>query len=595
MSTGEAVPLALSWLATYWLHSTLFLGGAWLLCRLRPPRLARDRERVWKLALVGGVLSATLQLGIGARPLLGGFELRSGSPVGATEAPEEPVPLIAEDTKSESAPRSAAPETADLAPVPVRKPIRRERASAPREARGERPAPEPAGRASGPAPTLAHADSLPRSHSQPAPANEAPELARVPALERPDSKERTLASTGLAATSRALQEGWRGLVLALWSGIGFLGVAGLMASWTCLRRRMLGRERLRDGALLQRFEHLCARAGVRRRVLLTVSARIRSPFSTGWLRPEVCLPSAVLTDLSPAQQDALLAHELGHLVRRDPLWFGLGSLIERLFFFQPLNRVARLHLSELAEEACDDWAVRWTGARLALASCLAEVAGWVVGEQRRLLAPPALAGYRSRLGQRVERLLDDRRSPSGEPPAPWWPPLAAGALAVVTLAVPGVSAVRAPAPSDGADEPAPIDRPSGELTPLATAASPEPAAAPASSPAAASSAELPLELSIQRSVLASDLTLLELELAALHAELEARALRERFEGELAQIDARMAGLREQHRRQRALLERLSGPQAGATAPANTPTGAPAAVGAPARKEPDSDETQGESR
>ena len=49
MSTGEAVPLALSWLATYWLHSTLFLGGAWLLCRLRPPRLARDRERVWKI------------------------------------------------------------------------------------------------------------------------------------------------------------------------------------------------------------------------------------------------------------------------------------------------------------------------------------------------------------------------------------------------------------------------------------------------------------------------------------------------------------------------------------------------------------------
>src|SRR5262245_20439298 len=106
MSRGEAVRWALSWLATYGLHSTLFLGGAWLLCRLRPPRVERNRERVWKLALVGGVLSASLQLALGALPLLGRLELGPMASVPSREperedaAPTRPerAPALAEES-----------------------------------------------------------------------------------------------------------------------------------------------------------------------------------------------------------------------------------------------------------------------------------------------------------------------------------------------------------------------------------------------------------------------------------------------------------------------------------------------------------------
>jgi beta-lactamase regulating signal transducer with metallopeptidase domain len=210
-----------------------------------------------------------------------------------------------------------------------------------------------------------------------------------------------------AEATRGWARLWPGFVLALWTVIGASSLAALLASWTCLRRCMLGREVLRDGPLLARFERLRERTRVRACVRLSVSSRIAAPFSTGLLRPEVCVPRAALTELTGAQQDALLAHELAHLVRRDPAWFGIGFLIEKLFFFQPLNRLARRQLSELAEVACDDWAVRWTGARLALASCLTEVAGWVIGEKPRLVTPPGLAGHRSRLAQRVQRLLDD--------------------------------------------------------------------------------------------------------------------------------------------------------------------------------------------
>ena len=73
----------LAWIVTYLLHSTLLVLGAWLLdlrWRDRPERMSA----VWKTALVGGVLTATLQTGLGVAPLAGHWELPS--PVAAMEA-----------------------------------------------------------------------------------------------------------------------------------------------------------------------------------------------------------------------------------------------------------------------------------------------------------------------------------------------------------------------------------------------------------------------------------------------------------------------------------------------------------------------------
>jgi BlaR1 peptidase M56 len=629
MTTSEAIRATLSWLGTYGLHSTFFLGGAWLLCRLRAPRSNRSRERVWKLALVGGVLSASLQLALGQRPLLGRIdwaplasaevsrpEALSESRSAQSETPSEPAHLSATET-SERAARTddARRESRE------RSLERRGTSGVTRTVRSESPAGSPRTEAPRMEARAPETDAAPQSLTVAVERDPdlAPRLAAVPEGEADASRgaarlpahdtalldteeldteqepgEPSLAARlGSAAGSaaRVLSPRWPGLVLLGWVAVGLTGVLGLAASWTCLRRRMLGREVLRSGPLVERLDELRARAGLRRRVRLSVSTRIRAPFSTGVLWPEVCVPSAVLTDLTRAQQEALLAHELAHLVRRDPAWFGLSFLIETLFFFQPLNRVARRELSDLAEVACDDWAVRWTGARLALASCLTEVAGWIVGEPHRRLALPGLAGERSRLGQRVTRLLDDRRSPAGEPPMPWWPPLAGGALALVAFAVPGVSATREARPETA---PVPLPEPASTAglaapgTPAAASPAPAPlatASAPAASPlaepaAAASEPPVPnasLTLEVERGVLESELALLESELGALRAELAVRALDARFAEALTRIDARMDELRAQHVAVRQLLERLGArlPSMTSTNTTNTPTLAPA--------------------
>ncbi|MFL5526704.1 MAG: HEAT repeat domain-containing protein, partial [Gemmatimonadaceae bacterium] len=162
------------------------------------------------------------------------------------------------------------------------------------------------------------------------------------------------------------------------------------------------RDAVPEGALLEMLRELASEAGLRRTPRLTSTSRISSPIALGI--NEICVPDTALTDLDIEQQRSLLAHELAHLARRDPVWLGVASLIERIFWIQPLNRVANRQIARSAEFLCDDWAVRRTGSGIHLARCLAQVAEWI--QASPLGVPVAgMAEERSLLVSRVDRLL----------------------------------------------------------------------------------------------------------------------------------------------------------------------------------------------
>src|SRR5262245_15065305 len=67
------VAAILSWVLTYALHSTVLIVAVWLACKLIPKLSLATQESLWKLALCGGILSATLQVGTGVVPPWGHF------------------------------------------------------------------------------------------------------------------------------------------------------------------------------------------------------------------------------------------------------------------------------------------------------------------------------------------------------------------------------------------------------------------------------------------------------------------------------------------------------------------------------------------
>ncbi len=78
----------------------------------------------------------------------------------------------------------------------------------------------------------------------------------------------------------------------------------------------------------------------------------------GLLRPVLLLPADILERLSPSQLQAVLAHELCHVRRRDNLTAAIHMLVEAIFWFHPLIWWIGARLVEERERACDEEVLR---------------------------------------------------------------------------------------------------------------------------------------------------------------------------------------------------------------------------------------------
>ena len=143
------------------------------------------------------------------------------------------------------------------------------------------------------------------------------------------------------------------------------------------------------------------------------SGLVDTPSVIGFLRPVILLPVAVLSNLSPGQVEALLAHELAHIRRRDYAVNLVQTAAETLLFFHPAVWWVSSRIREEREHCCDDVAVEVCGEPTAYAAALAELASW---RSREIALSVGAAG--GPLLARVRRLVgapeeDEPRSASG--------------------------------------------------------------------------------------------------------------------------------------------------------------------------------------
>ncbi|HYX25046.1 MAG TPA: M56 family metallopeptidase, partial [Thermoanaerobaculia bacterium] len=366
--------VALAWLLTYLLHSTLLLGLAWLAAKPLARWSVAAEEAVWKLALVGALVTASLQLAAGWEPAAGRWSL--------AQAPAAELTMTNRTNRTDQTDRVSA-AAFRMAPAAL---------------------------------TVAAAPSRPeRSASSSRPT--------LPAV-----------------------------ALGLWA----LGAAVLLGayvrSYARIRHRLRTRPRVVGGEVLTQLHELAVEAGLGRSVRLSCSSRVPVPLALGIRQPEICLPPRALAGLTAEQQQGMLAHELAHLERRDPVWLAVSHLLAAVLFFQPLNWVARRRLREISEMLSDERAVAFTGRPLSLAGCLAEVAGWSAG--LRPLPLPGMADRPSNLAARIRRLLDETRSPEHPARRLWLGAAMVALLIAVAAAAPAVSASRAEPPQPPQPAPA---------------------------------------------------------------------------------------------------------------------------------------------
>ena len=300
-----------AWSVTYVVHSTLMTAAVWIAARWI--RSASVRDTLWKLALVGGIVTATIQMSIPVERFL-----------------------------PETAPRRIT------VPMPL-------------------PAAQPA-----------------------------------PALQSETRVE--LRDVQPSAPARKLP-----LLPTAWAALTALLIARIVVGRSRFLATIRERVEILSGADRALVDRLAERAGLERAVRLTESASVRSPLAMlGW---EIVVPAGVLSGMTDEQRETILAHELAHLQRRDPLWLALAEGVKAILCFQPLNWLVQAKMKEMAEFLCDDAAVLQTGNRKALAETLAALAASVSAP---VPAVAAMAEGGSHLIARVTRVL----RASGRPDSP---------------------------------------------------------------------------------------------------------------------------------------------------------------------------------
>lgn len=129
---------------------------------------------------------------------------------------------------------------------------------------------------------------------------------------------------------------------------------------------------------------------------------LTSPAVYGVLKPVILIPAAAVAGLSPRQLEAILAHELAHVLRHDYLIHLLQTFAETLLFHHPAAWWIGRQIRQERECCCDQMAAQATGDRIALAHALLAI------EEHRA-ALPAIAATGGNLRMRIERLTGVHR------------------------------------------------------------------------------------------------------------------------------------------------------------------------------------------
>ncbi len=145
-----------------------------------------------------------------------------------------------------------------------------------------------------------------------------------------------------------------GLVAAVWL-CGFLVVLSVWyLRWRGISLAIREAVPLREGREVEALRRLERMGGTRRRIEILLSRASLEPGIFGIARPVLVWPEQISERLEDVHLEAILAHEVWHVRRRDNLAAAIHMAVESVFWFHPLVWWLGARLVEERERACDE-------------------------------------------------------------------------------------------------------------------------------------------------------------------------------------------------------------------------------------------------
>jgi beta-lactamase regulating signal transducer with metallopeptidase domain len=158
-----------------------------------------------------------------------------------------------------------------------------------------------------------------------------------------------------------------------------------------------------DPYWLEVLDKLQQRSGYLKSIELIESALVNTPMTVGLLKPLILFPIGMINRLDPGAVEAILAHELGHIIRRDYLFNLIQNLIECLFYYHPAVWWLSAQIRREREIAADDFALQLTQNPTGYARALVAVQELSYGVYAPALA---FASGKTQFFKRIQHILN---------------------------------------------------------------------------------------------------------------------------------------------------------------------------------------------
>lgn len=192
------------------------------------------------------------------------------------------------------------------------------------------------------------------------------------------------------------------ILLIIWLSISLFLFTKLLIEHWLFFQNLSPRIPITDSKVIGIFKSLQNKAKLNPSIKLTQSNRLDSPILIR--NKEICLPQRAILKMEKEQLEAMIAHELAHIARKDYYWNCGLALLQILFFFQPLHRLAQIEINNTNELLCDAYAARITGNNIALAQCLITVASWIKERPVNYAMVSRMSLKKSELSKRIYSL-----------------------------------------------------------------------------------------------------------------------------------------------------------------------------------------------
>ncbi len=212
----------------------------------------------------------------------------------------------------------------------------------------------------------------------------------------------TQKSVSIAAQLSAWLEARMPMMLTIWLGGVCILMLRLMISlgWVAHLRS----DSFYNDQLQSTLDQITHRLRLKVKPSASESRHTKSPVTIGHLKPLILFPVGIINQLTPGEVEAVLTHELAHIVRRDYLSNIIQSFIETLFYYHPVTWwISRMVRNE-RENRADDLAVSWCGDHLGYAKALI-----TIQEMQTHSVPKLAVGFASGKGAmlaRIQRILN---------------------------------------------------------------------------------------------------------------------------------------------------------------------------------------------